>query len=220
MNYYPNSLTFVQNLNPKHMKRYLAYLLGAASILCSCDKQNPDNYASKDSETELRSIIADLQKEVASLKEEIYDLKTQSGNGQSVDLSGIESDILSIKTDIKDLQDNQFDGMFEVDGLWFSKSGFVMSQPKTYVFTTTEYTMPNEEYSYEVALDEFGRLKTSKRFFKRTGGGLMHYDVGIIDETTYEYNGKTVKTTVSKSTGTTNDPYLSSITETTETTYF
>lgn len=136
-----------------------AFLVGVA-INHSCGESMTDDSVPSTME-EMWSIVRSLRTEVSTLKEQVAQLNAEVAALKST--GGGSSGISDC-------------GEFFVDGLYFSRAGYVTSKYKRGI--------TQDDYSY---YDEHGRIIRTER-----------HSNGYSIITTYEYSGKTVTCTISQ----------------------
>ncbi|MDE6570514.1 MAG: hypothetical protein K2K43_07845 [Alistipes sp.] len=149
-----------------------AFLIGVA-INHSCGESLTDDTGSSSTMEEmwavvrsLRTEISTLKAETSSLKEQVAQLKTEVAALKSSSGSG------GSQGNVGGSESNSDCGEFFVEGLYFSRNGFVASKYKSSTTDTWQ-----QDYYY----DKYGRLIRTENH--SNGSSLI---------TTYEYSGKTV----------------------------
>lgn len=147
-----------------------AFLVGVA-INHSCGESMIDDSVPSTME-EMWSIVRSLRTEVSTLKEQVAQLNAEVAALKSSNSSG------GSQGNVGGSESNSDCGEFFIDGLYFSRNGFVVSTPKLYMTDTS-----TTDYLYYC--DKYGRI--IKREI-RSSNGYSKIEI-------YEYSGKTVTET-------------------------
>ncbi|MBO7203961.1 MAG: hypothetical protein J6V29_03280 [Bacteroidales bacterium] len=171
------------------MKKTFISLLFLLTIL-SCTKEEPDSSSSQNQKLETDNLLSEIE----ALRQEVQELR------DLLETITIVSDLDAISQKLDDLNDIKEEVgeltsyYFEVDGLRFDKNGNVVSTPKL-ENVVVENGSGNSTLTTTRTYDGEGRLiELMKKYSNYSmGGQMLPYRW---KQEIYEYNGKTLITTI------------------------